>query len=151
MTKQLKPKNGRASPRLPPLASLMPGLRLIVGNILILAIALGLKSLLPDPFGLLAMLAAAVCLLIHWIWSGRSFRRQAVSGRHLVLNLVLAEVCPAIGALISFSLQRTDDGIPFIIGITLSILFAIWMPLIVLLSFVFQDSRSITTKPNKNL
>lgn len=151
MTKQLKPKSGRASPRLPLFASLMPGLRLIVGNILILAIALSIRSLLADPFDLLAMLAAAVCLLIHWIWSGRSFRQQAVSGKHLALNLVLAEVCPAIGAAISFSLQRTDDGIPFIIGITLSILFAIWMPLIVLLSFVFQNTQSITTRPNKNL
>lgn len=151
MTKQPKPRSGRAAPRLSPFAYLMPGLRLIGGNMLILAVALGLKSLLSDPFDLLVMIAAAVCLLIHWIWSSRSFRRQAVSWRRLALNLVLAEVCPAIGALISFSLQKTDDGIPFIIGITLSILFAIWMLLIVLLSFVFLDSRSMTTKPNKNL
>ena len=155
MTKRTRANNEAALPRLKYLSYLTPGLRLIIGNLLITFTAIGINTVLahsmPDLSALLIMIGTPVCLLIHWIASGRSFRQKEINGGRLAINLLLAEVYPVIGMFVSFSLRKTDDGIPFIIGFTLSILFAIGMPLVVLLSFVFREGRYISTKPNKDL
>ncbi|HEY3342287.1 MAG TPA: hypothetical protein VGK81_09725 [Anaerolineae bacterium] len=136
------------------LSYFMPGLRLIIGSILIFAIAIGMKAaiqnLSPDRSGMLMIIGAPACLILLWVWSGRKLRQQNVGGRRLALNVILAEVCPAIGVLIALPLQKTDDGTPFVIGITVSILFAIAMPLIVLLSYVFRKGRYIRPEPDTN-
>lgn len=151
MSKRLKFTNRTTSRRQPARMVFLPGLRLIGGNALILAVAFGLKSLFPTLSSMPVMFLASACLLALWVNTGRSFRRQAASGRAIALSLLLAEICPAAGILIAVSLQKTDDGIPFIIGMTLSILFATWMPLVVLLSFVFMNNQQVKTKPDQNL
>jgi hypothetical protein len=135
MTKRAK--RITAPRRLNLLAYLWPGLRLLGGTTLIIAIALGIKGLTPALPGPLILVGAMACLFAYWIWFGRSLRRQAIRGRWIALTMMVAELCPVLGVLISFSLQKTDDGIPFIIGLSLSILLAVGMFLIVLLSFIF--------------
>lgn len=155
MTKRPRANRRTAVSRMEFLAYLTPGVRLIIGNLLITVMIVGLNIVLshsmPDLSALLIMIGTPLCLLIHWITSGRSFRQQGVNARRLAINMLLAEVYPVIGMFVSFSLRKTDDGIPFIIGFTLSILFAIGMPVIVLLSFVFREGRYISAKPSKDL
>jgi hypothetical protein len=154
MPKQRKSSHNGSNPVLEGLSYFMPGLKLIIGSIVIIAIAIGMKTAIqnmsPDRSAILVIVGAPACLLVLWAWSGRKLRQQNVGGRRLALNLVLAEACPAIGVLISLPLQKIDDGNPFVLGITLSILFAIAMPLIVLLSYVFRAGRYITPEPDKN-
>jgi hypothetical protein len=152
--KRRKSSHNVSNPVLEGLFYFIPGLKLIIGSIVIIAIAIGMKAAIqnmsPDRSTMLVIVGVPVCLLLLWVWSGRKLRQQNVGGRRLALNLVLAEVCPAIGVLISLPLQKTDDGTPFVIGITVSILFAIAMPLIVLLGYVFRAGRYITPEPDTN-
>ena len=151
MSKRLKLTKRTSSRRQPTRIVFLPGLRLIGGDLLILAVAFGIKGLFPALSGVLVMILASLCLLALWVGTGRSFRRQAASGRDIAVSLLLAELCPVAGVLIALSLQKTDDGIPFIIGMTLSILFATWMPLVVLLSFLFMNNQQVKAKSNQNL
>jgi hypothetical protein len=138
---------------------IIPGIRLIVGNALILVAFVGSWLLyarfapndipyLNHISGLLVLVGTPVVTTIHWIWSGISFLRMRLSASHLFVNLLFAELWPAF----LFQLVRqqpvTDDATYNILGMLLTILLGIGMPLTVVVTFFMVKRKSADEQAN---
>lgn len=123
--------------------------RLIAGNALIVAtfagtwllyfrIMKGTSIMLNTAFILSIIAAAPSCMIMHWIWSGKVYRRHNITRSCLVVNLLLAEVWPALIGLLLRQPYNSDDLTYLLIASIFNTLFAVGMPVVVVLSFTLS-------------
>ena len=131
-------------------------LRLIVGNALIISVSIVVFlvyfrimgngwPVLNNVFFLLFITATPTSMFMYWIRSGRVYRRLVMTTSRLAVNLLMAEIWPVFIGLYLRQPYYSDDGTPLIFASVLNTLFAIGMPLIVVLSYLLSknDNRSL--------
>lgn len=122
------------------------GIKLILSNALIVAVFVGAwivyfslmkgtSIMLNTAFMLFVIVGVIACMLALWIRLGRLYRRRNVALSCLMINLLVAEIEPALIGLLLRQPYRSDDLTYFALSVGVNSLFAIVMPFTVGLSY----------------
>jgi hypothetical protein len=121
------------------------GMRLILGNAIIVVVMGGIYAVygritfdarIQPSYEFIIFILASIPIgfFIHWVRSGSAYRNRRISVLLLAVNLLLAEIWPVLIGLYLIQLLPHESPSYVILGMGIDVLFAIGMPLVVVIS-----------------